>query len=174
MLPTLWPGDVLEVRRERAAEISPGDLVLFERDGRFIAHRVVEVRDSGFGTRDPGEPTPWPESLGPGPGSRVSSPESRTLITRGDRTRQCDPPVLPDELLGRVAAIVRGGVRLSPRLSLWRWLGSWALTRSELATRVVLHFGVKGQDLGFRIQGLGICDLRFVIGDWRFLRTSDS
>ena len=31
MLPTIWPGDVVEVRRESVAEISAGDVVLCAR-----------------------------------------------------------------------------------------------------------------------------------------------
>ena len=42
MLPAVWPGDVLEVRRQEAAGVRPGDVVLFRREGRLVAHRVVE------------------------------------------------------------------------------------------------------------------------------------
>ena len=41
MLPSIWPGDILEVRRPGEVKIASGELVLFERGGRFFAHRVV-------------------------------------------------------------------------------------------------------------------------------------
>ncbi len=112
MLPSVCPGDVLEVHRESPAEVLPGQLVLFEREGRFFAHRVVgKVRD-----------------------------EDRTLlVTRGDRLRQPDPPVEPRELLGRVTAVRRGRRRVATRLTVGRRIASWLLGRSDLATRVVLR-----------------------------------
>jgi signal peptidase I len=39
MLPSLWPGDILTV--EPGEELVPGDIVLFLRDGRFCAHRLL-------------------------------------------------------------------------------------------------------------------------------------
>ncbi len=47
MLPAVWPGDILTVRRHRIEEIEPGDLVLYSRNGQFTMHRVVEVRETG-------------------------------------------------------------------------------------------------------------------------------
>lgn len=41
MLPAIRPGDILEVRERRAAGVRAGSVVLFERDGRLFAHRVV-------------------------------------------------------------------------------------------------------------------------------------
>ncbi len=45
MLPAIWPGDVLEVRRQGVGDAQRGDVVLFLRDGRLVAHRVVERLD---------------------------------------------------------------------------------------------------------------------------------
>jgi hypothetical protein len=112
MLSSIWPGDILEVRRQKAAEICPGEVVLFERDGRLLAHRVVE---------------------------KVSGPERTLLITRGDGLRAPDWPVSPEELLGRVTAILRGGRRLEPRLTRWGQVVSWVLSRSDLCTRLALR-----------------------------------
>jgi len=44
MIPAVWPGDILSVHTQDAHEAQPGDIVLFGRDGRLFAHRVVEVR----------------------------------------------------------------------------------------------------------------------------------
>jgi hypothetical protein len=112
MLSSIWPGDILEVRRQNAAEICPGEVVLFERDGRLLAHRVV---------------------------AKVGGPERTLLITRGDRLRTPEPAVSPEELLGRVTAIVRGQRYAAPRLTRWGRVGSWVLSRSDLCTRLVLR-----------------------------------
>jgi len=58
MLPSVWPGDLLIVTRAKPAALRPGDIVLFTRDSRLVAHRVVKQRDTGFGkpdTRQEGE-----------------------------------------------------------------------------------------------------------------------
>jgi len=111
-LSSIWPGDVLEVRCENAAEICPGEVVLFKRDGRLLAHRVV---------------------------AKVGGPERTLLITRGDRLRMPEPPVSPEELLGRVTAIVRGERRTEPRLTRWGRVTSWVLSHSDLCTSLALR-----------------------------------
>ena len=112
MLPSIWPGDVLEVHRRSVTEISPGDVVLFARNGGFAAHRVVE---------------------------KVCGGDHTVLITRGDALRAPDLPVSPEELLGRVTAILRDGRRLEPRLTRWGRAASWILSRSDLCTMLALH-----------------------------------
>jgi hypothetical protein len=129
MLPSIWPGDTLEVRRENASQIVPGDVVLFRRDGRFVAHRVIR--------RGTGVP---PVRGGHGQdGHATSGGRATRLITRGDRMRDPDSPVAPEELLGRVTAIQRGHRLLMPRRKAWSRAASWLLTRSDLATRLLLH-----------------------------------
>jgi len=112
MLPSIWPGDVVEVRRQSAAEISPGDVVLCARPGGFLAHRVL---------------------------AKLPGPTGERLITRGDAQRTPDPPVSPEELLGRVTAILRNGRRLEPHLTRWARLASSVISRSDFCTRVLLH-----------------------------------
>ncbi len=41
MLPAIWPGDVLKVRKQDANRIIPGEVVLCRRDGGVQAHRVA-------------------------------------------------------------------------------------------------------------------------------------
>jgi hypothetical protein len=50
MLPALRPGDILIIRARLAAP-SPGDIVVFMRQGRLFAHRVVRVGKSQLITR---------------------------------------------------------------------------------------------------------------------------
>ena len=42
MLPAIWPGDILSVHSHNVAEALPGDIVLFGRPGKLVAHRGVE------------------------------------------------------------------------------------------------------------------------------------
>jgi Peptidase S24-like len=88
MLPSVWPGDLLLIRRQEIEEIYPGDLVLFARHGRLIAHRVVFKTDAL---------------------------ETPSLITRGDALQSQDSPISPTELLGRVSGILRAGDWIEPR-----------------------------------------------------------
>jgi signal peptidase I len=57
MLPTVWPGDTLVVERLDSAELAEGDIVLFGRDRRLFAHRVVKKENSVLVTRGDSMPT---------------------------------------------------------------------------------------------------------------------
>jgi signal peptidase I len=112
MLPAVWPGDILTIRRQRAEEIREGEIVLSQREGWFVAHRVMrKIRQDGV----------------------------IMLLTRGDRLKKPDPLVAAEDLLGRVTVIQRGRRLVNPRLTLRGRLSSWALCRSELATRSLLY-----------------------------------
>ncbi|HSZ64523.1 MAG TPA: S24/S26 family peptidase [Terriglobales bacterium] len=63
MLPTLWPGDVVEIAACSLEEIQPGDIVLAIRDGRLFLHRLVAAQPSGFVLR--GDSVPRPDPLFP-------------------------------------------------------------------------------------------------------------
>ena len=80
MLPGIRPGDVLYVERAPISGLAPGDIAVYLRRGRIVAHRVVQV------ARQP----------------------TAAVITRGDALSCDDPPVHPGELLGRVTSIVPG------------------------------------------------------------------
>jgi signal peptidase I len=88
MVPSILPGDLISVQRAAISEIACGEIVLYSREGRMFAHRVV------------------------GRAGRVEQPfavqSESLLITRGDRLRYNDPPVSSSELLGRVISIERG------------------------------------------------------------------
>jgi signal peptidase I len=120
MLPSIWPGDTLEVRRESAAEILPGEVVLFARQGFLVVHRVVRL---------------------------IREPDRTLLVTRGDRIPQTDAPVSPEELLGRVTAVLRGNYRRVPLLTFWGRMVSSILARSEFCTRVALRLGALRRSL---------------------------
>jgi len=111
MIPAFWPGDVLLVRREGATEVRAGDVILFGRDERLFAHRVVR---------------------------RAEGPGGPLWITRGDRNSHDDPPVSGEELLGRVTAVLRGDALVDPRPTLGLRMAAFFLRRSWAATRLVV------------------------------------
>ncbi len=84
MVPSIFPGDTLIVRPETPEGAHRGDIVLFVRGGRFYAHRLVNKAESG----------------------------PLLLIARGDALGRNDPPFAESEMLGRVAAVVRGRKRI--------------------------------------------------------------
>jgi len=51
MLPALWPGDEITVRQCAHADLEPGKIVLFYREGKLTAHRVQRVADDQVFTR---------------------------------------------------------------------------------------------------------------------------
>lgn len=51
MLPSIWPGDTIVLQSTSLAEISEGDIVLFRRDSRLFAHRVVRRGEDQMQTR---------------------------------------------------------------------------------------------------------------------------
>jgi hypothetical protein len=63
MLPVLAPGDELEIRSCTLAEIAPGDVVLFCRDGRLFAHRVLALCGGRLLAQGDALATPDPEVL---------------------------------------------------------------------------------------------------------------
>ena len=106
MIPAIWPGEELLIRRDGAAEAGPGDVILFEREGRLCAHRVVR---------------------------RMEGAEGPVWITRGDRHTHDDPPVSSNELLGRVEGIPR--LTAGRRAAAWVLRRSWLVTRLALRLR---------------------------------------
>lgn len=87
MLPSIWPGDILVAERRSFARIVPDDIVLYFREGRLFAHRVLRTID-GSG--------------------------SACLITQGDALPNKDAPVSSAELLGCVSEIIRNRRRIRP------------------------------------------------------------
>lgn len=117
MLPAVWPGDTLVIERIESGGVSEGDIILFHRDRRFFAHRVV---------------------------GKSGAAGDAQILTRGDALAQADPPVGDRDLLGKVTFIVRNGKCIepsrTPRLS--ERAVSALVRSSEIAARVVV--GVRG------------------------------
>src|ERR1700691_598157 len=51
MLPSVWPGDILTVRRRTTTDLLPGQIVLCYRNQGFVAHRLVDKRSDCIITR---------------------------------------------------------------------------------------------------------------------------
>jgi signal peptidase len=127
MLPAVWPGDTLVVESAASDAVADGDIVLFGRDRRLFAHRVISQ-------------------------SKMARSNLSQLLTRGDSMPQTDPPVAADELLGKVSHIIRNGKCIEPTRSLsFSERAVAALVRhSQVAARVVV--GVHGLRQAFENQ----------------------
>jgi signal peptidase len=79
MRPTIQHGDFVTVEPIDASEIRRGDILLYRDGDHVIAHRVVGLS------------------------------ASRRLLLCGDGIETPDQPVRPDQVLGRVVALERGG-----------------------------------------------------------------
>jgi hypothetical protein len=111
MVPALWPGDALIVRAVSPVELSRGDLLLFARDGKLCTHRLIaELDDSG----------------------------ARRLITRGDTSLKCDPPMSSDQILGSVVSVSRDGHEVPVLSSRRAKMLSFGIRHSAFLRRVIL------------------------------------
>ncbi len=124
MLPTVWPGDMLVVDSVKSDGVCEGDIVLFGRDRRLFAHRVVKNNAGG----------------------------NAKIVTRGDAMPAPDPPVDETQLLGKVSCIIRNGKCIEPRRSLRvSERAVAALVRgSDTAARVVV--GIHGMRQTSQLQ----------------------
>ena len=114
MLPVIFPGDTLVVERVHPDNVSIGDVVVVGREGRLCTHRVV---------------------------SMISDAGSPKWITRGDGMPGPDRPVLANELLGRVAYLIRAGKLLTvpTELSIVEKLVAKIVQRSKPAARALVY-----------------------------------
>jgi len=81
MRPFIKDGDILNIKPIEATEVQIGDVILFRQGRRILVHRVVKRRVE-------------PEVM---------------LIVKGDSRLRPDGPVHPDQLLGKVTGVERGG-----------------------------------------------------------------
>ena len=97
MLPTLHPGDEVDVETMGLEGLQPGDLILVDSGGHLLLHRLLGIEEKGG---------------------------SRSLRTCGDSRWQADPLHPERALLGRATLARRGDRTL--RLSAGRW-PAWRL-----------------------------------------------
>ena len=108
MLPSLRPGDEIELQPASAHEIRIGDVIAYRRAGRLFVHRVI----------------------------KKNSP--RELVTRGDTLAQPDAPVSESEVFGLVSAVQRDGKGVNFHNSFAQRATAALLRRSQLCAAVFL------------------------------------
>ncbi|MGH9863966.1 MAG: hypothetical protein ACRD4H_00975, partial [Candidatus Acidiferrales bacterium] len=86
MLPWFRPGDIIFLRKTDLREISRGDVIVFERNGRLCMHRVITLCASHNGKKS-----------------------SAWFISKGDSVAEADEPVCAEEFRGRVEFLYRHG-----------------------------------------------------------------
>lgn len=59
MIPSIWPGDLITVRYN-TAELQPGQIVLYSRQGELVAHRIICVQGDLLSTRGDSLPSDDP------------------------------------------------------------------------------------------------------------------
>jgi len=121
MAPTLCPGELVSVEKTGIAEIFPGEIAVFARNGRLIVHRVL---------------------------TKIQSRGEPYLLTRGDRARKSDAPVTRSEFVGRVTHIERGhsGVLASSHLNLASRATSRLLRFSDRGTYLYLRLAARWRE----------------------------
>jgi hypothetical protein len=117
MLPSIWPGDTLVVERRSFVRIVPDDIVLYFREGRLFAHRVIRIIDASGNAR---------------------------LITQGDALPKKDAPVSSAELLGRVSEIIRGSRHVHPPTmpTVAKRCMAYVLRHCESLSRLLVHLHI--------------------------------
>lgn len=108
MWPTIPPGTLVEVERISAADIRLGDLVVWQQDGRLVAHRIVQ---------------------------RVRDDSGAHLVTKGDNASSRDHLISPEMILGRVCRLFGEAVAVQEcgsfqyRLVAAFWVLRWNVRR---------------------------------------------
>ena len=113
MLPAVWPGDVLTVRRCQIVALQPGQIVLSRRNGQLVAHRLTSICGDDL------------------------------LITRGDSMPQNDPAMSASEVVGQVVGLSRNGRPVKLRQSFWQRASAFILQRSDFCMRMTLRLGLR-------------------------------
>ena len=132
MLPTLWPGDLVEIRSCSVDEVLPGEIVLAFREGRFFLHRFVgRSQANGF-------------------------------LLRGDSMPRPDPRFSDQALLGRLASCgnqrKNQGLPVLP-LRLWSWALGQLFCFFGPARRLALRLHFRRKRNAREVQSVGGADL---------------
>ena len=114
MLPSIWPGDTLLIQRRSLQEARKGNILVFLRSKRLVAHRLI---------------------------SAAESVEKSTFIAQGDALPSADYPGSPSKVLGIVTRIIRRGKNISPssRLKSYQRLVGILAWRSNVIARILIR-----------------------------------
>lgn len=123
MLPLLQEGDHVVIDHG-CDGLQPGDLLSFRQGSKLVVHRLVRIHSSETGL---------------------------TYLAKGDNVLHYDPIVSPDQVVGRVRAVIRGGRQRSIDTRAWRVV-SWLIAAGTLAWMKPLGWGMtpKHKLLGLR------------------------
>ena len=103
MYPTIREGESITVQPVSPSAVQKGDIILYRWQQGVIAHRIVGIEN--------------PKG------------DSSRFVLRGDASGACAESVIPEQILGKVVAVDRGGRRIdlySTRLKIERMLRAWA------------------------------------------------
>jgi len=104
MLPSIWSGAILTVRRAQASDIHPGKLVLYARDDGFVVHRAVQCNPDALITRG--------DALGRNDAPvRLSRVLGEVVAIQRGRSR-----LIPTQRLNHAQKLLRGLLSRSGRL----------------------------------------------------------
>jgi hypothetical protein len=94
MWPSMLPGDVGTIVPEPIQDLHQGNVVVFDRGDKWVAHRLVAID---------------------------KSPTGIVLTTQGDSIPYPDEPFREDTYRGVVRSVARGGRQFDPRQGLLAW-----------------------------------------------------
>jgi len=97
MQPTIEDGELITVAPVAPGSVKRGDILLYQNERGVFAHRVV-----GVVTRTLPSPVAGCRATGPRQG------DCPLFLLRGDASVSCDPPVVREQVIGRVVAVQRG------------------------------------------------------------------
>jgi hypothetical protein len=108
----LWPGDILTIQSKPLDEAEPGELVLYERAGRFFVHRLISTLGANY------------------------------FVTRGDCMVESDSLSSCEQFLGVITVISRGATDIVPSRtrSLANRTLAMILSEVEPLQRLVLRY----------------------------------
>jgi len=171
MLPTLWPGDVVEIASCSLEDARPGEIVLAFRDGRLFLHRFLARGEfGGFLLRGDSMPGPDPEfpseallgrlvrqpGLSQDPakepaeklGFRLSAPKGAVDFERPTASLKRCPDTKPGFSANCKASPIRP---LRP----WSWALGRLLCHFRLARRLALEIHSRRKQTAGKIRNAG-------------------
>ncbi len=95
MHPLIRKGDRVHIQGCDPRDLSAGDIITYRNDALYVTHRVLWIRRRGTDIR---------------------------LIAKGDSEITVDPPLSPEHILGKVAAIGRANRTLNLETPSWRFI----------------------------------------------------
>ena len=113
MHPLIRGGDSIRIERCAPEVLGIGDIITFKRNGTYYTHRLLRIVTRGSVTR---------------------------VMTKGDNEVNVDPPVSPDQILGRVTFIQKKNRTLYLKTPFWSFMNRLLGVFSLLETLSILLY----------------------------------